>query len=60
MKIPGLALSYSKKFGALISVLCFALQGQLAIAQPGTISVHVDKPGAAISPTMFGIFFEDI
>ena len=28
--------------------------------QPNTITVQVDRPGAAISPTMFGLFFEDI
>lgn len=29
-------------------------------AQTDVVSVQVDRPGAAISPTMFGIFFEDI
>jgi len=39
--------------------LCF--QTQIALAQnTSTITVQVDKPGADISPTMFGIFFEDI
>ena len=60
MKTPGLALIYSTRFIALISVLCLMLQGQLVIAQSSNITVQVDKPGAAISPTMFGVFFEDI
>jgi alpha-L-arabinofuranosidase len=29
-------------------------------AQTNTITVQVDRPGAAISPTLFGLFFEDI
>jgi alpha-N-arabinofuranosidase len=29
-------------------------------AQSNTISVEVNRPGAAISPTLFGLFFEDI
>src|ERR1700687_4957185 len=60
MTTPGLAPSYSTRFIVLISVLCLALQGQLASAQSSIISVQVAKTGAAISPTMFGIFFEDI
>ncbi len=33
---------------------------QVADTQSDTITVRVDQPGAAISPTMFGLFFEDI
>ena len=29
-------------------------------AQPEVVSIAVDKPGPAISPNMFGVFFEDI
>ena len=29
-------------------------------AAPATLTVEVDKPGHAISPTLYGIFFEDI
>jgi alpha-N-arabinofuranosidase len=32
----------------------------LGCAGDATITVQADKPGAAISPTMWGIFFEDI
>ena len=29
-------------------------------AQAATITIHTDRPGAAVSPHQFGIFFEDI
>jgi alpha-N-arabinofuranosidase len=45
---------------ALICVLCLTLQAQLTVAQSSNITVQVDKPGGDISPTMFGVFFEDI
>jgi len=45
----------------LIVSLSFSLQAPLVAAQnKATVTVQVDKPGADISPTMFGIFFEDI
>ncbi|KAB2641944.1 MAG: alpha-L-arabinofuranosidase [Verrucomicrobia bacterium] len=31
-----------------------------AVAAQGTITVGVDKPGVRVSPTLWGIFFEDI
>ncbi len=36
------------------------IQTQIAFAQTRTITVQVDKPGAAIPKTLFGLFFEDI
>src|SRR5262245_46270962 len=46
---------------ALIYALCWMpSQTQIATTQPNTITVQVDRPGATISPTMFGLFFEDI
>jgi alpha-N-arabinofuranosidase len=36
------------------------VQGQIVFAQTGNITVQVDKPGAAIPKTLFGLFFEDI
>ena len=36
------------------------LQTQVALAQTQNITVHVDKPGAPIPKTLFGLFFEDI
>ncbi len=44
-------------FGA---VLLIALGALNANAQTPTIEVQVNKPGAAVSPHQFGIFFEDI
>jgi alpha-N-arabinofuranosidase len=46
---------------SLIGALCFApFRAQQANTQSDTIAVQVDRPGAAIAPTMFGLFFEDI
>src|SRR6478672_9617830 len=55
-----LLLASTKRFMAVACLLCFTLQSQLALAQSSTITVQVNKPGGDISPTMFGIFFEDI
>jgi alpha-N-arabinofuranosidase len=42
-------------------VLCLISQcGSAVCAQQNTLSVMLDKPGAKIQPTMWGIFFEDI
>src|SRR4051794_11324638 len=41
----------------LMSVVSANALGQ---GQAATITVHADKPGIAISPTLHGIFFEDI
>lgn len=38
----------------------FVAQPRIASAQSNTITIQVDQPGAAISPSMFGVFFEDI
>ena len=40
--------------------LLLVFQFQLAFAQSANISVAVDKPGADIPATLFGLFFEDI
>src|SRR5215207_1219435 len=48
----------------LLALLCalglFCAQGANAFARVNGITVQVDRPGAAISPTLFGLFFEDI
>jgi alpha-L-arabinofuranosidase len=46
-------------------VLALSTSGSLLVAQPrkpaeAKIAVAVDRPGHAISPTLFGVFFEDI
>ncbi|HEX8139114.1 MAG TPA: alpha-L-arabinofuranosidase C-terminal domain-containing protein [Pyrinomonadaceae bacterium] len=52
---PQLALT---RLFALACAVC--LLAQAAPAQTSTITVQVDRPGAAVSPTLFGLFFEDI
>src|SRR6185295_16961950 len=47
-----------KKISCLVLVVI--LQAQIVFAQTRNITVQVDKPGAAIPKTLFGIFFEDI
>jgi alpha-L-arabinofuranosidase len=45
----------------LLVIIAFFLATALAsVAAPATITVAVDKPGHAISPMLYGIFFEDI
>src|SRR5215813_13384494 len=57
MKTPGISLTFITLFGTL----CLMTPGgQFALTQSNSVSVQVDRPGAAISPTMFGLFFEDI
>jgi alpha-N-arabinofuranosidase len=41
-------------------VLAILLIAQIAFAQTRQITVQVDKPGAAVPKTLFGLFFEDI
>ena len=36
------------------------IQAQIVLAQTRNINVQVDKPGAAVPKTLFGLFFEDI
>ena len=53
--------SISLRLTALVCALSFVCaQAPLVSAQSGDITVQVNKPGAAISPTLFGLFFEDI
>jgi alpha-N-arabinofuranosidase len=60
MNTSRFSLISSSRFVALICVLGLTLQSQLTVAQSSNITVQVDKPGGDISPTMFGVFFEDI
>src|SRR6188768_1561375 len=43
----------------LVAALLFVQPLQL-FAKEGDVIVSVNKPGAAIEPTMWGVFFEDI
>src|SRR5262249_34888304 len=61
MKTPGIQSILLLAPVALICALCLApLRAQFAQTQSDAITVQVDRPGAAISPTLFGLFFEDI
>src|ERR1700737_1722600 len=60
MNTSRFSLISSSRFVALICVLGLTLLAQLTVAQSSNITVQVDKPGGDISPTMFGVFFEDI
>ncbi len=44
----------------LLSVVFLALTPLLHAAEPVTVRVAADKPGARINPAMWGVFFEDI
>src|SRR5919205_692332 len=49
------------KFKKLSYLIVFViLQAQVVFAQTRNINVQVDKPGAAVPKTLFGLFFEDI
>src|SRR4030095_15496263 len=61
MKTPGIRPILLLAPIALICALCLSpLRAQFAQTQSDAIIVQVDRPGAAISPTLFGLFFEDI
>src|SRR6267142_4352546 len=60
MNTSRFSLISASRFVALICVLGLTFQAQLTFAQSSNIMVQVDKPGGDISPTMFGVFFEDI
>jgi alpha-L-arabinofuranosidase len=44
----------------LAGCLLFTGSAQTPSGRPDVFAVQVDRPGAAISPEMFGVFFEDI
>src|SRR5579862_9033982 len=52
----------TKALSPAISVLVYLVAVSLLQGQPGAVVIAVDMahPGAAISPHMFGVFFEDI
>jgi len=61
MGSSGLRSTSATKLVALACALCLnAGNEQIAFAQSNTITVQVDRPGATIAPTLFGLFFEDI
>jgi len=60
MKTSRIALISLATLAAFIGGLLLRIQTQTMAAPSSTITVEVDKPGAAIPSTLFGIFFEDI
>src|SRR5258708_35564537 len=60
LKFRASLMRIATRFAILAAVVCPV--GPLSQAQQGATVISVDAahPGAAISPTMFGIFFEDI
>lgn len=48
------------KTNFLLSALLFMAAGMPVAATAATVTVDVAKPGAAINPAMWGVFFEDI
>jgi hypothetical protein len=52
-------MRHSRNTSLLVAALTLAAAAPLRAA-PATLAVEVDKPGHAISPTLYGIFFEDI
>lgn len=49
---------------APVALICAAVlsppRAQYAQTQSDAVTVQIDRPGAAISPSLFGLFFEDI
>ena len=51
---------FSQKIIALLCAFCSLVGAGSSAAQTETITVQVDRPGAKIPSTLFGLFFEDI
>ena len=61
MKVPSLVSTISIRSVALLCALSLmGFNTPAAFAQVNTITVQVDRPGAKIAATQFGLFFEDI
>lgn len=61
MKRSHTSSAFVTRIPALICALAIVIiQTQPALAQTSIITVQADKPGAPISKTLFGLFFEDI
>ena len=52
--------SFDRTAGVRVRSWISRYPSAIAFAQTGNITVQVDKPGAAIPKTLFGLFFEDI
>jgi alpha-N-arabinofuranosidase len=49
-----------RRFTFIFLLAVALIQTQVAFAQTRKMTVQVDKPGAAVPKTLFGVFFEDI
>ena len=47
-------------YGLALSALAVAQEFKAGAVEPADISIQVDKPGIPVSPTLYGIFFEEI
>lgn len=45
---------------SVMSVLVVLAGSKVFASSPVTIAVHCDKPGVTVSPTLYGVFFEEI
>src|SRR5215210_8569436 len=50
----------SKLLRLACALALVSMQALPAVAQSRSITVQVDRPGAAVPGTLFGLFFEDI
>src|SRR3984957_3539039 len=55
-------MNHSNRNSRVVLILVIAFLGAFAngLFAQASLTVDVDKPGHAISPTLWGIFFEDI
>ncbi len=60
IKSSRVASALAAKVVALLCMLSLAAGGSGVAAQTTTITVRLDRPGASIPKTLFGLFFEDI
>ena len=60
MKTFRIGNNFSSRLLTLACALGLFSRRARRLAHVAGITVQVDKPGAAISPTLFGLFFEDI
>src|SRR5579859_3579940 len=68
MNIPSLRVLGTSRFvplrpwsiSCLLALGCFLISNVPSYSQTATLTVMADKPSHAISPTLYGLFFEDI
>lgn len=54
-------IRFSLSLGVALALNCLGAHPVMAAApEPLTLTVHADRPGIKISPTLYGVFFEEI